>query len=247
MLIRVRRRIESWWAALALLSVEMLVILAVFFAGLIGFAWLVRRVFVVQKTTFDERAFEALGGYVNPFNNELMHSITFLGTHYFLIPLNLFLTFWFLFVRRHKWYSIKIPTIALSSVLLMLLLKQVFGRPRPLIPLLEAAQGFSFPSGHALMSTTVYGLLIYIFWLDVRNPVFRWTLISVFTALVLLICLSRIYLRVHYTSDVLAGISLGLAWLIMSVTIIKRMERWSKRSIDPIVKEPVTHGAAAGR
>lgn len=237
MFIRVKRRIQSWWAALALLSAELTILLLLFFVALIAFAWLVRRVFVVQKTGFDERAFELLGGHVNHFNNEAMHAITFLGTHYFLIPLNLFLVIWFLFVRKHKWYSIKIPTIAISSVLLMLLLKQIFERPRPLIPLLEAARGFSFPSGHALMSTTVYGLLIYIFWLDVRNAVLRWFLIITFTLLVLAICLSRIYLRVHYTSDVLAGISLGIAWLIMSVTIIRRMERWSMRSIDPIVVE----------
>jgi undecaprenyl-diphosphatase len=239
MLMRVRKRIESWWAALALLSVELIIILALFFAALIAFAWLVRRVFVVQKTGFDERAFEALGGYVNPFNNEAMHAITFLGTHYFLIPLNAFLVIWFLFIRRHRWYSIKVPTIAISSVLLMIVLKHLFERPRPLIPLLEAARGFSFPSGHALMSTTVYGLLIYIFWMDVRNPVLRWFLIIIFTFLILAICLSRIYLRVHYTSDVLAGISLGIAWLIMSISIIRRMEKFSKREVDPIVKEPV--------
>jgi undecaprenyl-diphosphatase len=233
---RVRKRIESWWAALALLSVELIIILALFFAALIAFAWLVRRVFVVQKTGFDERAFEALGGYVNPFNNEAMHAITFLGTHYFLIPLNAFLVIWFLFIRRHRWYSIKVPTIAISSVLLMIVLKHLFERPRPLIPLLEAARGFSFPSGHALMSTTVYGLLIYIFWMDVRNPVLRWFLIIIFTFLILAICLSRIYLRVHYTSDVLAGISLGIAWLIMSISIIRRMEKFSKREVDPIVK-----------
>ena len=238
MLLRVRNRIKSWWAAAALLSAELIVIMALFFVALIAFAWLVRRVFVVQKTGFDEKAFTFLGGHVNPVNSEVMHTITFLGTHYFLIPLNIFLVFWYLVVRRHKWYSIKIPTIAISSVLLMLVLKNIFERPRPLIPLLEAARGFSFPSGHALMSTTVYGLLIYIFWLDVRNAVFRWFLIIFFGLLVLAISLSRIYLRVHYTSDVLAGISLGIAWLIMSVSILRHFERWSKRTVDPIVEDP---------
>lgn len=220
---------------MALLSVELLISLAVFFAALIAFAWLVRRVFVVQKTGFDERAFQFLGGHVNPIRSELMEDVTFLGTHYFLIPLCIVLVIWFLIVRPHKWYSITVPAIAISSVALMLLLKQIFSRPRPLIPLLEAARGFSFPSGHALMSTTVYGLIIYICWKEVRQSVLRWALVTVFSLLILSICLSRIYLRVHYTSDVLAGICLGIAWLLLSITIVRRMERWGRHVGDGVV------------
>jgi membrane-associated phospholipid phosphatase len=238
MLRTVKKRIAGWWAALALLSVELIVTLTVFFIAMLGFAWMVRRVFLLHKTAFDERAFEALGGYVNPFNNEFMVFITFFGTHYFLIPLNIGLVAWFLFVRRHKWYSIKVPTIAISSVLLMLLLKGFFGRPRPLIPLLNEAKGFSFPSGHALMSTTVYGLIIYLVWQNVKRPALRWLLVSLLAIFILCICLSRIYLRVHYTSDVLAGISLGIAWLVLSLTVIRRMEQFSKRTVDPIVESP---------
>jgi membrane-associated phospholipid phosphatase len=229
MLLRVRNRVKAWWAALALLSVELLISISIFFVALLAFAWLVRRVFVVQKTGFDARAFEFLGGHVNPIRSEVMEGVTFLGTHYFLIPLCISLVIWFLLIRPHKWYSITVPVIAISSVLLMLLLKQLFERPRPLIPLLEAARGFSFPSGHALMSTTVYGLIIYIISRETKPPVLRWALISVFILLILAICLSRIYLRVHYTSDVLAGISLGIAWLILSITIVRRMQRWGKR------------------
>ena len=237
----VQKRIEKVWAAIALLSVELLVILTFFFAALLAFLWLVRRVFLLEKTGFDERAFAALGGYVNPLNNEVMQTFTFLGTHFFLIPANLVLIAWYLFVRKHRWYSIKVPAIAISSVVLMLLLKELFGRARPLIPLLEEARGFSFPSGHAFMSTTFYGLLIFIVWREVRNRALRWTLIIALALLILIIGLSRIYLRVHYTSDVLAGLCLGLVWLIISITVIRRMEQWSKRSIDPMV-EPGTVG-----
>jgi membrane-associated phospholipid phosphatase len=233
----VKRRVEKWWAALALLSVELVVILAVFMVALLAFGWLVRRVFIVEKTTFDERAFQALGNWVGPMTNDFMQAVTFLGTHYFLIPANLFLIIWYLFVRKHKWYSIKVPTIAISSVVMMLGLKQLFGRERPLIPLLEAARGYSFPSGHAFMSTTFYGLLAYIVWQDVKHPILRWVLLILLVLLVLTIGLSRIYLRVHYTSDVLAGLSLGIVWLVISITVIRRMEIWSKRSIDPMVEK----------
>jgi undecaprenyl-diphosphatase len=171
-----------------------------------------------------------------------MQFFTFLGTHYFLIPANLVLIAWFLFVRRHRWYSIKVPAIAISSVVLMLVLKEVFGRDRPLVPLLEAARGFSFPSGHAFMSTTFYGLLAFIVSQDVRSHRLRWVLISGLAVLILIIGLSRIYLRVHYTSDVLAGLCLGIVWLVISITVIRRMERWSRREVDPVVQETTAEG-----
>lgn len=234
----VKVRIQKAWAALALLSLELVITMSFFIVALLAFLWLVRRVFVLEKTRFDERAFEALGGYVNPVNNDVMHFFTFLGTHYFLIPANLVLIAWFLFVRKHRWYSIKVPAISISSVLLMLFLKEIFRRDRPLIPLLEEARGFSFPSGHAFMSTTFYGLLAYIAWRDIKNRTLRTALVIGLVLLILIIGLSRIYLRVHYTSDVLAGLSLGIVWLITSITIIQRMERWSKRKIDPIVENP---------
>jgi membrane-associated phospholipid phosphatase len=233
----VKRRVEKWWAALALLSIELAVILAVFFAALFAFGWLVRRVFILEKTSFDQRAFEMLEAWIGPITSDFMVAITFLGTHFFLIPANLILIVWYLFVRKHRWYSIKVPTIAITSLVLMLLLKEIFGRDRPLPPLLFTAKGFSFPSGHAFMSTTFYGLLAYIVWRDVRHQLLRWSLILVLTALILTIGLSRIYLRVHYASDVLAGLSLGIVWLVISISVIRRMELWSKRSIDPMIEE----------
>jgi undecaprenyl-diphosphatase len=240
MIHHVKHRVQKWWAALALLSIEVVVILAAFSGALLVFAWLVRRVFVLNKTGFDEHAFAMLAQYVGPITTDAMRAVTFLGTHFFLIPANILLIVWFLFIRRHKWYSIKVPAIAISSVVMMLGLKAVFGRERPLVPLLEAARGFSFPSGHAFVSTTFYGLLAFIAWRDVRNPTLRWALVIALAALVLFIGLSRIYLRVHYASDVLAGLCLGIAWLVISITVIRRMERWSRRKVDPIVvDEPV--------
>ena len=235
MIRHVKHRVQKWWAALALLSIEVLVIIAVFFAALLVFAWLVRRVFVLQNTRFDERAVRTLAGWVGPITTEAMRSVTFLGTHYFLIPANLLLIIWFLFIRRHRWYSIKVPAIAISSLAMMLGLKEFFARARPLTPLLEAARGFSFPSGHAFVSTTFYGLLAFIAWHDIRNKTLRWTTVGLLAALVLFICVSRIYLRVHYATDVLAGLCLGIAWLVISITVIRRMERWSKREVDPMV------------
>lgn len=235
---RVKERIRKFWASLALLSVEMIVVLAVFIGSLVAFVLITRRIFILRNEKLDYKVFEAIEPYVNSTNNHIMLGITFLGRHEFLIPANLILIAYFLFIKKHRWYSIKVPAIALSSLALMFVLKHLFGRARPLIPLLEEARGLSFPSGHALMSVTFYGLMIYLIWHNIQNKSLKWGLISFLLILILLIGFSRIYLRVHYPTDVMAGFAMGFLWLVISISIINRMEKYSRRNVDPAIKEP---------
>ena len=107
--------------------------------------------------------------------------------------------------------------IALSSLALMLLLKALFKRKRPLSPLIKAVKGLSFPSGHAITAVTFYGLVIYIISNIISPGILLYALITFFVVLILLIGFSRIYLRVHYPSDVLAGFIIGLMWLVISL------------------------------
>ena len=175
--------------------------------------------------------------YVNDTMNSIMVAITFLGTHEFLIPANLVLIVYFLFIKKHRWYSIKVPVVALGGVLLMFFLKFLFNRPRPLIPLLEEAKGLSFPSGHALMSVSFYGLLMHLIWHNIKNPPWlRYTLIVLLILLVLAIGFSRVYLIVHYASDVIAGFAMGVIWLSLSIWSIRRIENYSRKEIEPEIK-----------
>lgn len=233
---RIFKRVRSAWAAVALLSVEMLLIIVLFLVSLLSFAFLIRRVIVLQNTRFDEEVFSFLRSYVTETNNKIMLTLTFLGTHNFLIPANLLLIAYFLFIRKHKWYSIKVPAIALTSLGLMFGLKYFFGRPRPDVPLLFEADGLSFPSGHALFSITFYGLLVYIIYKGIKHPTLRWSLISFLVVLMILIGFSRVYLRVHYATDVIAGFAVGFMWLAFAIWLLNRMERYSRREIDPVVK-----------
>lgn len=220
-----------------MLSVEMALILSVFMVSLVVFVFIARRVIFMGKNEFDFRVFNYLQEHVSPRNNEVMLFFTYLGTHKFLIPANLALIAYFLFFKRHRWYSIKIPAIALSSLLLMFVLKNFFGRERPLIPLLEQASGLSFPSGHALMSVTFYGLLVYLVWHNIKEPWLKWTLIILLLLLIQIIGFSRIYLRVHYASDVMAGFAMGFLWLVICLKVLRRLEKYSRRNVDPIVQE----------
>lgn len=108
-----------------------------------------------------------------------------------------------------------------TAVAFTLALKQVFQRPRPvLFPPLVAANGYSFPSGHTFAALILYGLLAAYLWQDGRRA----------PALLLmawgpLIGLSRVYLGVHYPSDVLASLTAGALWILPGLALM----RWRRR------------------
>lgn len=229
----VRKQIKKFWASLALLSIELLIVWVLFLLSFLAFLFVVFRIFYFKKESFDFAVFDALEKYVSDGMSDFMLGITFLGTHNFLIPANLVLIAYFLFIKKHRWYSIKIPVVALGGVTLMFLLKMLFNRPRPLIPLLKEAAGLSFPSGHAMMSFSFYGLLIYLVWQNVKNGWVKGIAVTFLFFLILLIGFSRIYLRVHYASDVLAGFCVGIIWLVLSLWVTRRIETYSQRKIEP--------------
>ncbi len=233
----VRRGIKRIYAAIALLSIEIIVLVGVFGTALFAFIGIAKMIFKEKKETFDQHAFTLLANQVNEINTNVMQVFSFLGSHTFLIPANLTLVAWFLLIKKHRWYSIKVPVVALSSLLLMFLLKLIFQRDRPLTPLLEAAHGYSFPSGHALMSITFYGLLIFLVWLNVKNLWVKWSLTLLLAILIIFIGISRVYLRVHYTSDVLAGFCVGLMWLLISLWVLSKIETYSRQKVDPVVEQ----------
>jgi membrane-associated phospholipid phosphatase len=234
MIRRIQKRFRKIFSEqLKLFSLEIFMLLITFTIALTAFIMIARMVFEGRTQNFDNRALTFIAGYVTNINTDVMQGFTFLGTHLFLIPANLLLTVWFLFIKTRRWYSIKIPAVALSSLLLMFILKLIFRRDRPVGPLLQAARGFSFPSGHALMSVTFYGLLILIVWQNVKQGWLKWTLSVLLVLLIIVIGLSRVYLRVHYASDVLAGFSVGLVWLLFSLWILSKLEKMSKRNTVP--------------
>ena len=207
-----------------ILSKELIILLFVFTISLFSFLFIAYRVFYLDKTGADEKAFAFAHSLVSNSMTDTMEVITFFGSHYFLIPANVLLCIYFLVKKRGR-YSIKVSAIALSSVSIMFGLKLLFNRHRPLIPLLAPAKGLSFPSGHAFMSVCFYGLLMIIIWKEERaHPVVKWTLLLLVIALLLCIGFSRIYLRVHYFTDVLAGYSIGATWLFLSSYIIDRIK-----------------------
>ena len=88
------------------------------------------------------------------------------------------------------------------------------------------------------MAVTFYGLLAYIVWHSVKKPKLKWTLIVLLILWIIVVGVSRIYLRRHYYSDVMAGFAMGFLWLVISLKVIRQIEKWSQRKIDPVVQQP---------
>ena len=137
--------------------------------------------------------------------------ITQFGGEIFLILLAIIL---FIVIKNKKTGFMIWLNLGLSA-LLNQILKHIIQRPRPDEYRIVDASGYSFPSGHSMVSAAFYGFLIYLIYKNVKNKYLKWSLISILGLLVVLIGTSRIYLGVHYTSDVLAGFLIAISYLIV--------------------------------
>lgn len=128
----------------------------------------------------------------------------------------------FVIIKNRK---IGIAIIANLGIVTILnqLLKRILQRPRPEEFRIINESGYSFPSGHSMVSMAFYGFLIYLIYKNVKNKYIKWILITVLGLLIISIGISRIYLGVHYTSDVLAGFLGAISYLIVYISIMNKV------------------------
>ena len=110
---------------------------------------------------------------------------------------------------------INLVTVALLNQIL----KRIVQRPRPTEYRIIEESGYSFPSGHSMASAAFYGFFIYLVFKRLNNKKIKLFLISMLGLLIILIGVSRIYLGVHYTSDVIAGFSISISYLTIFTSI----------------------------
>lgn len=146
--------------------------------------------------------------------------ITELGGVPFSVLFVILISLYLLFKKKRRdlavWYVL---TIALGAGLLNQLLKFLFQRPRPTIEHLVEQGGYSFPSGHSMGSMILYGALVFLIVQLSRKRITKWIALACAAILVFLIGFSRIYLGVHFPSDVIGGYSLGAAWLTGCISL----------------------------
>lgn len=191
------------------------------FAGLIGsiaaiflFGWLAEEVFEGATIGFDQTARNAVHETASPFLTDAMKVFSFLGSTVFLVALFLAVAAALYYLKHKRALVLFFITMA-GEVVLLTALKLSFRRVRP-EPFFDFAlpSSYSFPSGHSLSSFCFYGVLAWLITARTENPGLKILVWMLAAALVLMIGLSRVYLGVHYPSDVLAGYAAGLVWVV---------------------------------
>ena len=147
----------------------------------------------------------------------LMKIVTNLASAYVLIAIA---AASILFIKN-KIIGISITSNLVIVTLLNQLLKRIIQRPRPEGYRLITENGYSFPSGHSMVSMAFYGFIIYLIWKLVKNKKIKYLETGILGIFIFLIGFSRIYLGVHYASDVVGGFAISIAYLIMFTNIIK--------------------------
>ncbi|MFL1695975.1 phosphatase PAP2 family protein [Weissella kandleri] len=125
-----------------------------------------------------------------------------------------------LIFRKYDIAAFVLVNVGGFGLIVMALLKAFIHRPRPALLHLVIERGYSFPSGHAMNAVLLYGSLIVLVHYYINNDYFRYTFLTLFASLIMAIPMSRVYLGVHYLSDVLAGFFLATFFLIMSKELI---------------------------
>ena len=168
--------------------------------------------------TIDNAIYEEIIKIMNSNITAIMIFISFLGSAITLITLALASIF---LVKDKKYSKLIMLNLALSFILNRIL-KLIIARPRPPRLRLVIENGYSFPSGHSMVSFAFYGFLIYLINKNLKNKKIKYSLIVLLSLLILLIGISRIYLGVHYVTDVLGGYIIGLIYLIVFIKILKK-------------------------
>jgi undecaprenyl-diphosphatase len=193
-------------------SIQLLLGLVSAVALLILFAWLAEEVFEGSMQRFDSTVRATVHAYANPALTQVMLTLSFLGSFSFLS--GLFLLFIVIFLARNlKRSAIWFTVAVIGSVILDAILKVAFHRARPVPFFGTDPASYSFPSGHAMSSVCFYGVLAGLISAHVhslRARVLIWIAIGI---LIAGIGLSRIYLGVHYPTDVIAGYLAGGIWV----------------------------------
>jgi len=190
---------------------------------------IVHELFGEQDDILDKKVSEFLSIKIeNPQLTRIMKLITFFASLDFLLASYVLLTLWLWLIKRNKLLALDIAVIAIASSLLTTFFKNIFQKVRPLDPLIEPLENYSYPSGHASLGFIFYGLLGYLVWKLRMRHAYKYLITGSLILFSLLIGFSRIYLRIHHTSDVIAGFCQGIAWLAISIWLLEKAKSSSK-------------------
>lgn len=170
--------------------------------------------------------------YTSPLMTAIMKGFTIIGSIGSVSLMTLGIIIALLILRRPLLEPLFLTAATTGSWLLEELLKWAFHRPRPVVDQLVHASGYSFPSGHSTVGMAFFGAVAFLLWTHLHHSRLRILTTGIFALLILCIGISRIYLGVHYPSDVLAGFVVGGTWLTLCTTALGIATGSTKRPPD---------------
>ena len=186
------------------------------------FALILAGVATEHAAGFDDPVREFFYSLRGPLMTRVAVFITTLANKYVIIGLCLLLL---IVPQTRLTFGVPLSAGALGTMLLNTLIKHIVGRLRPDVLHLVVEEGYSFPSGHSITSMFFYGFAIWLVWRNVKNPTARNILTVVLAVPMLLIGPTRVYLGVHFPTDVLAAWCLAIAAIMLAIEIIRLFEK----------------------
>jgi undecaprenyl-diphosphatase len=211
-------------AYLKRLSAFAILLVILFIGSVLLFGFIMHEVILEQEEVFDQRVFNYLSYHViAPELTRVMKAITWCASATYLKIAYAIVVLLYLLKKNWK-RAAEIIVIGIGGFFINYVMKLSFQRDRPSYPMIEPLRNFSFPSGHATSGFIFYGLIAYLVWKsDISRPL-RLVLVSLLILFSLTIGFSRIYLRMHYATDVLAGFAIGLLWLVFSIWMMEKLK-----------------------
>lgn len=174
-------------------------------------------VYFNSTNSFDLLFYNTIIYFKNDNLTNFFKIITLFGGEYVI----LLITFSFLFIKNKK-YFISLFVDMLLIILFNYFLKLFFLRERPINLMIINETGYSYPSGHSMIAVSFYGFILFLIWKMNIKKSYKYILTILIIILIFLIGISRIYLGVHFPSDVIGGYSISLCYLIIYISIIRK-------------------------
>ncbi len=168
---------------------------------------------------YDTSISQTIWGFKSPALTDYLITITEIGDVMGYVIIFGLIIIVFLRVFKNWKYIVQLTLVLVLALSSNVLLKQIINRSRPLGEHMVTVKTLSYPSGHAMLSMAFYGFLIYLIIQFKLKKTLKALLISLLVILILSIGISRIYLGVHYPSDVLGGYLAGFIWMIFCILI----------------------------
>jgi undecaprenyl-diphosphatase len=229
---RTTRHADTFIAAVGVFLLGGLIVAAI---GTWAFSEIAEHVIAGQTRQFDDAVLTWMGQHRVKWIEAMLLELTALGTASTVLVVVTVATL-FLSLTRHRYSAFLLLVSTGGGLILNLVLKMYFQRPRPdIFVAVTSATSTSFPSGHAMNAAIAYGTVAY---LAARLHPLRWArglTLLVASVIILLIATSRLYLGVHYPSDVLAGLVIGTAWASFCMASLEAIQRLAERNAPEVL------------